>query len=159
MCMYGIPHRMCKPALCVFLFLEITIVKHMEDRVCTETQNVTFEVELSHPGVDAVWTLRNHVLKPGPKYKIEAKGKRYTLTVMNTMKDEEGQYMFAAGEKTSSAKLTVSGRLLFCCPFLSILHCLPTAIYSNILSYGLTARANRTTSSILAHSLLSLLLH
>ncbi|KAL2081285.1 hypothetical protein ACEWY4_023138 [Coilia grayii] len=94
---------------CKVTIEKISIVKHMEDRVCTETQNVTFEVELSHPGIDAVWTLRNQVLKPGPKYKMEAKGTRYSLTVSNAMKDEEGQYMFAAGEKTSSAKLTVSG--------------------------------------------------
>ena len=95
--------------LYLFIFPEISIVKQMEDRVCTETQNVTFEVELSHAGIDALWTLRNQPLKAGPKYKIESKGKRYSLTVVNTMKDEEGQYMFAAGEKTSSAKLTVSG--------------------------------------------------
>lgn len=93
----------------LFILTEISIVKHMEDRVCTETQNVTFEVELSHPGIDAVWTLRNNVLKAGAKYKMESKGKRYSLTIINTMKDEEGQYTFAAGEKTSSAKLTVSG--------------------------------------------------
>ncbi|XP_028847169.1 titin-like [Denticeps clupeoides] len=88
---------------------KISIVRHMEDRVCTETQNVTFEVEVSHPGIDGVWILKNQQLKAGPKYKMEAKGKHYSLTVINTMKDEEGEYTFAAGEKTSSAKLIVSG--------------------------------------------------
>ena len=79
--------------------------------MCTETQNVNFEVEVSHPGIDAVWTFKKQPLKAGPKYKMEAKGKRYALTVINAMKDEEGEYGFAAGEKTSSAKLTVSGML------------------------------------------------
>lgn len=83
----------------------------MEDRVCTETQNVTFVVELSHPGIDALWSLRKQPLKAGAKYKMESKGTRYSLTVINVMKDEEGEYTFAAGEKTSSAKLTVSGML------------------------------------------------
>lgn len=92
-----------------FGFAGIRIVKHMEDCVCTETQNVTFEVEVSHPGIDALWTFKDQPLKTGPKYKIEAKGSRYSLTVVNTMKDEEGVYAFAAGEKTSSAKLVVSG--------------------------------------------------
>ncbi|KAL7882204.1 hypothetical protein AOLI_G00090530 [Acnodon oligacanthus] len=88
---------------------KVSIVKHMEDRVCTETQNVTFEVELSHAGIDALWTFKNQPLKAGPQYKIESKDKKYRLTVVNVMKDEEGSYTFAAGEKTSSAKLTVSG--------------------------------------------------
>lgn len=94
---------------------EVSIIKHMEDCVCTETQNVTFEVELSHGGIDAYWTFKNQPLKAGPKYKIESKGKLYCLTIINAMKDEEGQYEFAAGEKTSSAKLTVSGMILVYC--------------------------------------------
>ncbi len=83
--------------------------------MCTETQNVTFEVELSHAGIDAYWTLKNQPLKAGPKYKIESKGKHYSLTIINAMKDEEGQYTFAAGEKTSNAKLTVSGMVFVIC--------------------------------------------
>ncbi|KAG5852575.1 hypothetical protein ANANG_G00063900 [Anguilla anguilla] len=94
---------------CKLTVERISIVKHMEDQVCTETQNVTFTVDLSHSGIDVLWTFKNQHLKAGPKHKIEAKGKRYTLTVIDTMKDEEGQYTFAAGEQTSSAKLTVSG--------------------------------------------------
>lgn len=80
--------------------------------MCTETQNVTFEVELSHTGIDALWTFKNQPLKSGPKYKIESKGTKYSLTVLSTMKDEEGPYEFAAGEKTSTAKLVVSGAVL-----------------------------------------------
>lgn len=84
-------------------------MKHMEDCVCTETQNVTFEVELSHTGIDAMWTFKGQPLKTSSKYKIESKDTSYSLTVLNTMKDEEGEYIFAAGEKTSKAKLVVSG--------------------------------------------------
>lgn len=82
----------------------------MKDRECSESENVTFEVEVSHPGIDAFWTFKRQPLKAGPKYKMESKGKRHVLTVINAMKDEEGEYMFAAGEKTSSATLTVTGR-------------------------------------------------
>ncbi|KAF5903363.1 titin-like isoform X4, partial [Clarias magur] len=94
---------------CTLTVEKISILKHMEDRVCTETQTVTFEVELSHSGIDALWTFKGQPLKAGPKCKIDSKGKKYTLTVLNAMKDEEGPYVFAAGEKTSSAELTVSG--------------------------------------------------
>lgn len=87
----------------------------MEDCVCTETQNVTFEVEVSHPGIDALWTFKSQPLKAGPKHKIESKGTHYSLTVLNAMKDEEGEYIFAAGEKTSSAKLIVSGKQIHTC--------------------------------------------
>lgn len=84
-------------------------MKHMEDKVCSESQNVTFNVEVSHAGIDPVWTFRDQQLKPGPKYKMESKGTAHSLTVVDAMKDEEGQYMFHAGEQTSSAMLTVSG--------------------------------------------------
>jgi hypothetical protein len=83
----------------------------MEDQVCTETQHVTFNVEVSHPGIDGIWTFKKQHLKNDSKYKIVTKGKNHSLTVINTMKDEEGQYTFAAGEQTSSAKLTVSGKI------------------------------------------------
>lgn len=81
----------------------------MEDKVCSESQNITFNVEVSHSGIDPVWTFKDQQLKPGPKYKMESKGKAHSLTVIDAMKDEEGQYKFLAGEQTSSATLTVSG--------------------------------------------------
>lgn len=81
----------------------------MKDKECSESENVTFEVEISHPGIDAFWTLKRQPLKSGIKYKMESKDKCHTLTIINAMKDEEGEYMFAAGEKTCSATLTVSG--------------------------------------------------
>lgn len=98
------------PNVMMVVLTEVQIVKHMEDKVCSESQNVTFSVEVSHPGIDPLWTFRNQQLKAGAKYKIESKGTSHSLVVFDTMKDEEGQYMFHAGEKTSSAQLTVSGR-------------------------------------------------
>lgn len=83
----------------------------MKDKECSESENVTFEVEVSHPGIDAFWTFKRQPLKAGPKYKMESKNKIHKLTVMNAMKDEEGEYMFAAGEKMCSASLTVAGKL------------------------------------------------
>uniref|UniRef100_A0A4W5MPU4 Immunoglobulin I-set domain-containing protein n=1 Tax=Hucho hucho TaxID=62062 RepID=A0A4W5MPU4_9TELE len=74
---------------CKLTIEKIHIVKHMEDQVCTETQNITFKVEVSHPDIAAVWTFKKQELKAGPKHTIEAKGKNYSLTVINTMKDEE----------------------------------------------------------------------
>lgn len=77
--------------------------------MCSESQNITFKVEVSHAGIDPVWTFKDQQLKPGPKHKMESKGKCHTLMVVDAMKDEEGQYRFYAGEQTSSAMLTVSG--------------------------------------------------
>lgn len=81
----------------------------MKDKECSESENVTFEVEVSHPGIDAFWTFKRQPLKASAKHKMESKNKHHTLTVMNAMKDEEGEYMFAAGEKMCSASLTVTG--------------------------------------------------
>lgn len=82
----------------------------MKDKECSESENVVFEVEVSHPGIDAFWTFKRQPLKASAKYKMESKNKHHTLTVMNAMKDEEGEYLFAAGEKMCSASLTVTGK-------------------------------------------------
>lgn len=94
-----------------FISTAVQIVKAMKDKECSESENVTFDVEVSHPGIDAYWTFKGQPLKAGPQYKMDSKNKNHSLTVMNAMKDEEGEYMFAAGEKTCSALLTVTGKL------------------------------------------------
>lgn len=88
---------------------KIKIIRGLRDLTCTETQNVVFEVELSHSGIDVVWNFKGKEIKPSSKYKIEAHGKIYKLTVLNMMKDDEGEYAFYAGENTTSGKLTVAG--------------------------------------------------
>ncbi|NXK58204.1 TITIN protein, partial [Sylvietta virens] len=88
---------------------EIEIIRGLHDITCTETQNVSFEVELSHSGIDVIWHFKGQPIKAGPKYKIEARGKIYKLTVVKMMKDDEGEYVFYAGEKKTSGKLIVAG--------------------------------------------------
>ncbi|XP_074856881.1 titin isoform X4 [Carettochelys insculpta] len=88
---------------------KIQIIKGLQDITCTETQNVSFEVELSHASIDVLWHFKDQELKPSSKYKIEARGKLYKLTVVNMMKDDEGEYTFYAGEKKTSGKLIVAG--------------------------------------------------
>lgn len=94
---------------CSFTVEPVQIVTPMKDKECSESENVTFEVEVSHPGIDAFWTFKRQPLKAGPQYKMESKDRQHRLTVMNAMKDEEGEYMFAAGEKMCSSSLTVTG--------------------------------------------------
>ncbi|NWV68584.1 TITIN protein, partial [Malurus elegans] len=88
---------------------EIEIIRGLHDITCTETQNVSFEVELSHSGIDVIWNFKGQHIQAGPKYKIEAHGKIYKLTVVKMMKDDEGEYIFYAGEKKTSGKLIVAG--------------------------------------------------
>ncbi|NXB05638.1 TITIN protein, partial [Cnemophilus loriae] len=88
---------------------EIEIIRGLHDITCTETQNVSFEVELSHSGIDVIWHFKGQPITAGPKYKIEARGKIYKLTVVKMMKDDEGEYVFYAGEKKTSGKLIVAG--------------------------------------------------
>ncbi|NXC95091.1 TITIN protein, partial [Certhia familiaris] len=88
---------------------EIEIIRGLHDITCTETQNVSFEVELSHSGIDVIWHFKGQPIKAGPKYKIEAHGKIHKLTVVKMMKDDEGEYVFYAGEKKTSGKLIVAG--------------------------------------------------
>ncbi|XP_038303119.1 titin isoform X1 [Canis lupus familiaris] len=88
---------------------KIKIIRGLRDLTCTETQNVVLEVELSHSGIDVLWNFKGKEIKPSSKYKIEAHGKIYKLTVLNMMKDDEGEYTFFAGENMTSGKLTVAG--------------------------------------------------
>ncbi|KAF6361715.1 hypothetical protein mRhiFer1_009942 [Rhinolophus ferrumequinum] len=94
---------------CVLSVEKIKIIRGLHDLTCTETQNVVFEVELSHSGIDVLWNFKDKEIKPSSKYKIEAHGKIYKLTVLNMMKDDEGEYTFYAGENMTSGKLTVAG--------------------------------------------------
>ena len=96
--------------ICYFyFFFDIEIIRGLHDITCTETQNVSFEVELSHSGIDVIWHFKGQEIKAGPKYKIEARGKIYKLTVVKMMKDDEGEYVFYAGGKKTSGKLIVAG--------------------------------------------------
>lgn len=70
---------------------------------------MVLEVELSHSGIDVLWNFKDKEITPSSKYKIEAHGKIYKLTVLNMMKDDEGKYTFFAGENMTSGKLTVAG--------------------------------------------------
>nr|XP_058909566.1 titin isoform X6 [Kogia breviceps] len=88
---------------------KIKIIRGLHDLTCTETQNVVLEVELSHSGIDVLWNFKDKEIKPSSKYKIEAREKIYKLTVLNMMKDDEGEYTFYAGENMTSGKLTVAG--------------------------------------------------
>ncbi|XP_057602279.1 titin isoform X1 [Hippopotamus amphibius kiboko] len=88
---------------------KIKIIRGLRDLTCTETQNVVLEVELSHSGIDVLWNFKDKEIKPSSKYKIEAHGKIYKLTVLNMMKDDEGEYTFYAGENMTSGQLTVAG--------------------------------------------------
>lgn len=56
-----------------------------------------------------IWHFKDQELKASPKYKIEAHGTIYKLTVVSMMKDDEGEYTFYAGEKKTSGKLVVAG--------------------------------------------------
>ncbi|KAJ7345582.1 hypothetical protein JRQ81_001532 [Phrynocephalus forsythii] len=94
---------------CNLTIEQIQIIKGLHDITCTETQNVTFEVELSHAGIDVTWHFKGQELKAGPKCKIEAHGTIYKLTIVSMMKDDEGEYTFYAGQKKTSGKLVVAG--------------------------------------------------
>ncbi|XP_060033624.1 titin isoform X1 [Erinaceus europaeus] len=88
---------------------KIKIIRGLKDITCSETQNLVLDVELSHSGIDVVWNFKDKEIKPSSKYKIEAHGKIYKLTILNMMKDDEGEYTFYAGENMTSGKLTVAG--------------------------------------------------
>uniref|UniRef100_S4RBA9 Ig-like domain-containing protein n=1 Tax=Petromyzon marinus TaxID=7757 RepID=S4RBA9_PETMA len=94
---------------CKLTVEEVKIIRGLEDKSCMETENLTFEVELSHSGVDTVWLFKDQEVKSDDKCKIEVKGKVHRLTVSNVMKDNEGEYIFSMGEKKTSGVLSVSG--------------------------------------------------
>uniref|UniRef100_H2YNK4 Ig-like domain-containing protein n=1 Tax=Ciona savignyi TaxID=51511 RepID=H2YNK4_CIOSA len=88
----------------------IHLTSRMKDVMVKESQTATFECEVSHPDVPAAackWTKNGIVIKPNNMISITVDGCVHRLKINTCSAEDSGEYMFTAGEDTSTAALKV----------------------------------------------------
>lgn len=73
-----------------------------------ETHSATFECEVSHLNAPATWLKDGVEVEMSDKMGIMVSGKVHQLKVMNTSKEDGGEYTFICGSDHVSAALTVN---------------------------------------------------
>nr|XP_055070971.1 obscurin-like protein 1 isoform X13 [Misgurnus anguillicaudatus] len=86
---------------------KIKIRKGLAEIQTYERETSSFEVELSHSNVEAVWQKNGHALKNNNRLRMTAKGRVHSLTISNLTLDDTGTYTFSVENIRSSAKLIV----------------------------------------------------
>lgn len=89
------------------LLLGIHITKTMKNIEIPETKTASFECEVSHFNVPAVWLKNGVEIEMSEKFKIVVQGKLHQLNIMNTSSEDSAEYTFVCGNDRVSATLTV----------------------------------------------------
>ncbi|XP_053118296.1 obscurin isoform X21 [Hemicordylus capensis] len=88
----------------------IKLVKGLQQTEIHETEAVTFEVELSHENVEAVWMKDGLRLKAKDNCCISAQGKKHSLTLSSLAIEDSGLISFKAEGVLSTGRLIVTER-------------------------------------------------
>ncbi|XP_057192720.1 obscurin-like protein 1 isoform X12 [Triplophysa rosa] len=86
---------------------KIKIRKGLTEIQTYERETASFEVELSHSNVEALWQKDGHDLKSNNHFRMTAKGRVHSLTISNLTLDDTGSYTFSVENVRSSARLIV----------------------------------------------------
>lgn len=89
------------------LLLGIHITKTMKNIEIPETKTASFECEVSHFNVPAIWLKNGVEIEMSEKFKIVVQGKLHQLNIMNTSSEDSAEYTFVCGNDRVSATLTV----------------------------------------------------
>lgn len=73
-----------------------------------ETHPATFECEVSHLNAAATWLKDSTEVEMSDKIGIVVSGKVHQLKVLNTSKEDGGEYAFICGSDRVSAALTIN---------------------------------------------------
>lgn len=79
----------------------------MKNIEVAETKTASFECEVSHFNVPAVWLKNGVEIEMSEKFKIVVQGKLHQLNIMNTSSEDSAEYTFVCGNDKVSATLTV----------------------------------------------------
>lgn len=86
----------------------LRVTRPLKSIAVPETHPATFECEVSHLNAPAVWLKDGVEVEMSDKIGIEVSGKVHQLKVMNTSKEDGGEYAFICGSDRVSAALTIS---------------------------------------------------
>ncbi|XP_010219329.1 PREDICTED: obscurin-like, partial [Tinamus guttatus] len=87
---------------------KITLVKGLQPVEVCEKGTATFEVEVSHEGVEGIWQRDGVRLKPSPNVRIDVVGKKHLLTLSSLTLEDAGLISFKANGTHSSGTLDVT---------------------------------------------------
>lgn len=92
--------------------VEVSILKFLESSVVYEGEDVHFECLVSHEEAPlAQWKLQDVPLQNNEMNLIKAKGRVHSLTLRGVTKADSGTVTFSVGNHTSTASLTVRGKI------------------------------------------------
>ncbi|XP_019626721.1 PREDICTED: muscle M-line assembly protein unc-89-like [Branchiostoma belcheri] len=90
--------------------LEVT--RSLQPVTCYETETASFEVEISHEGIEVQWQRKGSVLAPSDRVTIEVSGCVHRLTISNVSQSDAGEYAVVIGDFRQTTQLTVEIRKL-----------------------------------------------
>ncbi|XP_069473049.1 obscurin-like protein 1 isoform X2 [Ambystoma mexicanum] len=85
----------------------VVLRKPLVDVDTVEREAATFQLELSHPNVEGIWTKDGLRLKPCNVYRISASGCVHSLTLSDLTLEDSGSIIFTTDNVRSSARLRV----------------------------------------------------
>lgn len=92
--------------------VEVSILKFLESSVVYEGEDVHFECLVSHEEAAlAQWKLQDVPLQNNEMNLIKAEGRVHSLTLRGVTKADSGTVTFSVGNHTSTASLTVRGKM------------------------------------------------
>nr|CAD7423859.1 unnamed protein product [Timema monikensis] len=87
------------------------IITKMQDLTVAKGEKATFEIELTKGDALVRWFKDKKELQFSEHVQLSIDGKRQKLKVYNSELEDTGEYSCQVGEQTSTAKLTVEGRI------------------------------------------------
>ncbi|CAN9502812.1 unnamed protein product [Ophioblennius macclurei] len=89
----------------------VSFKKELESQEATEGGEVSLTCETSHQDCTVTWKKGSAVLRQGEKYSLEKKGCAHVLVIHKVSVEDGGEYSCDAGDKKSTAALTVKERV------------------------------------------------
>lgn len=89
---------------------KICIRKALTDQETFERETASFEVEISHTGVEGIWQKNGIRVKPNNQWRVSTNGLVHSLTLSNLTLEDTGTIAFSAEGVRTSARLTVKGK-------------------------------------------------
>lgn len=90
----------------------LRVTKPLKNVEVPETLMASFECEVSHFNVPSTWLKNGVGIEMSEKFRMVVQGKQHHLKVMNSSKEDSGEYTFVCGSDRVSATLTVNRKTL-----------------------------------------------
>ena len=98
----------------IYAEIPVQITTPLQDQEVMEKQEATFVCEVSKPNQTAKWLCNGvEVNIASGRYEVKVDGTRHSLTIKNAEKSDQAQYTVAFADVSSTASLSVTGKLNF----------------------------------------------